>query len=543
MNNIVSLTKILLKNGSIGGKSKKGKDKGSLLYIIILGLYVCAFSIPIIMVLKEVLATYNFSELILSFIIPAGGITSLIFAVFSMANLFYYNKEAETLLSYPVKSGELFIARFLSSLTSQYLVLFMFIFPIIFGVGIGINANPLYYVYAGSICFLMPLLPSSIVAVILMILSKVINLGKRKTLFMYITIALVMIFSLGYGIGMGYLLEMDIADLASLFSGQATSVISVTKYVFPLFNSATYSLLYCEEVIGGASFGTFIGFNILALVILYILGEVFYVKGLMKDGGSKKEKKSIEEIYKSDKGGVMLSLMKKEWKTVVRTPVFMLNIVVMNIIFPILFLVTLVISPSESDFKGIDFNNAGVYLISFAIILFMCSFCGATGGTSAISREGKAAKYMKVFPVSLKKQIDAKVMISFLIDIFVAVIAEIGVIFVFEMPLIYLLLINIPLIPFILTINYFYVLMDLKRPKINWDDESEAIKQNMTVFVGMILSMIIPVIVAIPGVLIYSMNLNVYLVFLVFAITSLLCYILMAIYIKKNENKLFDEVL
>ena len=543
MNNIVSLTKILLKNGSIGGKSKKGKDKGSLLYIIILGLYVCAFSIPIIMVLKEVLATYNFSELILSFIIPAGGITSLIFAVFSMANLFYYNKEAETLLSYPIKSGELFIARFLSSLTSQYLVLFMFIFPIIFGVGIGINANPLYYVYAGSICFLMPLLPSAIVAVILMILSKVINLGKRKTLFMYITIALVMIFSLGYGIGMGYLLEMDIADLASLFSGQATSVISMTKYVFPLFNSATYSLLYCEEVIGGASFGTFIGFNILALVVLYILGEVFYVKGLMKDGGSKKEKKSIEEIYKSDKGGVMLSLMKKEWKTVVRTPVFMLNIVVMNIIFPILFLVTLVISPSESNFKGIDFNNAGVYLISFAIILFMCSFCGATGGTSAISREGKAAKYMKVFPVSLKKQIDAKVMISFLIDIFVAVIAEIGVIFVFEMPLIYLLLINIPLIPFILTINYFYVLMDLKRPKINWDDESEAIKQNMTVFVGMLLSMIIPVIVAIPGVLIYSMNLNVYLVFLVFAITSLLCYILMAIYIKKNENKLFDEVL
>jgi ABC-2 type transport system permease protein len=419
----------------------------------------------------------------------------------------------------------------------------MFIFPIIFGVGIGINANPLYYVYAGSICFLMPLLPSAIVAVILMILSKVINLGKRKTLFMYITIALVMIFSLGYGIGMGYLLEMDIADLASLFSGQATSVISMTKYVFPLFNSATYSLLYCEEVIGGASFGTFIGFNILALVILYILGEVFYVKGLMKDGGSKKEKKSIEEIYKSDKGGVMLSLMKKEWKTVVRTPVFMLNIVVMNIIFPILFLVTLVISPSESNFKGIDFNNAGVYLISFAIILFMCSFCGATGGTSAISREGKAAKYMKVFPDSLKKQIDAKVMISFLIDIFVAVIAEIGVIFVFEMPLIYLLLINIPLIPFILTINYFYVLMDLKRPKINWDDESEAIKQNMTVFVGMILSMIIPVIVAIPGVLIYNMNLNVYLVFLVFAITSLLCYILMAIYIKKNENKLFDEVL
>lgn len=543
MNNIVNLTKILLKNGSIGGKSKKGKDKGALLYIIILGLYICAFSIPIIMVLKEVLATYNFSELILSFIIPAGGITSLIFAVFSMANLFYYNKEAETLLSYPVKSGELFIARFLSSLTSQYLVLFMFIFPIIFGVGIGINANPLYYVYAGSICFLMPLLPSAIVAVILMILSKVINLGKRKTLFMYITIALVMIFSLGYGIGMGYLLEMDIADLASLFSGQATSVISMTKYVFPLFNSATYSLLYCEDVIGGASFGTFIGFNILALVILYILGEVFYVKGLMKDGGSKKEKKSIEEIYKSDKGGVMLSLMKKEWKTVVRTPVFMLNIVVMNIIFPILFLVTLVISPSESNFKGIDFNNAGVYLISFAIILFMCSFCGATGGTSAISREGKAAKYMKVFPVSLKKQIDAKVMISFLIDIFVAVIAEIGVIFVFEMPFIYLLLINIPLIPFILTINYFYVLMDLKRPKINWDDESEAIKQNVTVFVGMLLSMIIPVIVAIPGVLIYNMNLNVYLVFLVFAITSLLCYILMAIYIKKNENKLFDEVL
>jgi ABC-2 type transport system permease protein len=544
MSNIITLTKTLLKNSLLTGiSSKKGKGKGIYAYIIVLAIYVLAFSVPIIMLLKNILVNYHFEELILSFVVPIGGVAALLFSVFSVTSIFYYNKDIEQMLPYPVKSGELFIAKFLVSLSSVYLVLFMFIYPIIFGVGIGSGAGALYFAYAAGICLLMPIIPASIIAFILMLLSRVVNLGKRKTLFMYITVALVMAFSLGYGIGIGYLLEMDIADIVNILSGEATSVIKISRNLFPLFNSASYALIHSQEMIGAASFGTFVGLNLLSVIILYFLGEALYIKGLTKDAGAKKEKQSIEKIYKKEKGGVMLTLLKKEWRIIRRTPVFMLNIVVINLIFPILFIITYLIAPEGKELLDIDFNNPGVYLIVCAITIFMCEVPGATGSSSAISREGKAAKYMKLIPVNIKTQIDAKVCFSFILDIICAVITELCLVFVFDIPWVYLLLINIPLVFIILTFNYVHVLWDLRNPKVNWSDESESVKQNMTVLIGMLLSFVLAGIIAAVGVLLFNSNLSIYLVFLIFTLISIMCYILMAIYIKKKDIKLFDKVM
>ena len=544
MNNIITLTKVLLKNNStIGSKKSKRKDKGAYIYLFVLAIYILFFSVPIMMVLDEILATYNFSELILSLVLPVGGIASIIFAVFSMASMFYYSKDIEGLVPYPVKSGELFIAKFLSSLTSIYLILFMFIFPMIFGVGLGIDAGVTYYLYATAICILMPVLPAAIVSVIFLLLSRVLNLGKRKTLFMYITVALVMIFSLSYGMGMGYLLEMDTGDLVALLSGQHNSLIKACQYIFPPFNSAKYALMHNMEIIGAASFMTFVGFNILALLILYALGQKFYLKGLTKDSGNKKEKKKLEEIYKKESGGTLKALMKKEWKIIKRTPVFMLNIVILNLIFPILFVVTYLIAPEAGLIPEVDFYNSGVYLIIVAIVVFMCEFCGSTGSSSAISREGKGASFMKLIPVSLKTQIDAKVYFSSILDIIVALITEVCALLMFNIPLIYLALVNVPLIFFILVFNYVNVLIDLRKPKITWSDESEAVKQNMTVLIAMMLSMLMAAIIAIVGIVLLNTNFNIYLTSLVFTLIGVLCYILVVVYIKKNDIKLFDKVM
>ena len=85
MSNIITLTSVLLKNNLLGGASRNNskrnkKDRSSTIYAIILIAYFLIFSLPIVFVLKELLASYDFSELLLSFIVPFGGVTSLIFA-------------------------------------------------------------------------------------------------------------------------------------------------------------------------------------------------------------------------------------------------------------------------------------------------------------------------------------------------------------------------------------------------------------------------------------------------------------------------------
>ena len=319
MSNVILLTKTLLKNNLIGGSSKGRKskrDNAKYIYLAIVLVYGLVFSLPIIFLLKNVFAMHDFSELILSVALPTGAITAMIFGCFTITSVFYFNKDSEQLLPYPIKSSELLIAKFLSSLLSEYFMLFMFIYPIIFGVGVGLNASVIYYLYASIICLLMPIIPSVIVAVIMMFMNKIINIGKRKNLFMYAMIGLVLVFSLGYGLGLGQVLEMDQETLVNiLLNGDATSIVNTFKYVFPFFNSATYSLLYCDEFVGFASFMTFIGFNVLFMVVLYYLGDLLYIKGLTKNNGNSKERKTAsEEKYKSNGDSVMLSLIKKEWR-------------------------------------------------------------------------------------------------------------------------------------------------------------------------------------------------------------------------------------
>lgn len=551
MNNIVTLTKVLLKNNLFSASSKKNKkskgDKSAIVYIAILAIYFLIFSIPIIYLLKDVLTNYDFSELILSFALPIGGITAMVFGIFSITNIFYFNKDSEQFLPLPIKSSELLVSKFLASLVSEYFILFMFIFPIVFGVGIGINASFLYYLYAISICILMPVIPSVIISIIMMLINKIVNIGKRKNLFMYSMIVVLLIFSLGYGLGIGHIMGLESQNLINiLISGQNSNIVSSTRYIFPFFNSGVYSLIHYNEFIGFASFMTFIGLNVLFMAILYFLGDLLYIKGLTKDNGYKKEKKNIEEVYKEETGGILKFLIKKEWLSITRTPIYMLNIVIMNLLMPIVFLLTFIISYNQELSSGfnnmINFNNAGIYFIVVSIVFFLSTFGGTTGSSSAISREGKSAYIMKSIPVSLKTQIDAKVYFSTIIDMVVAVLIEIPFMLLLNIPWWYIIVVNVPLLFLVLIINYISVLLDLKKPKLTWSDESEAIKQNFTVMIGIIISMVIITILVLCGALLWNSNFNIYLAFLLFTIAMVVCYILLALYVKKNQIKLFSKV-
>jgi len=325
------------------------------LVIFISGLFM---GIPIVLALDNLLSGYNFSELILSFAIPLGGVISVIFGVFSIVSVFYLNKDSEHFLHFPIKSSELLVAKFFASLVSEYLMLIMFVFPIILGVGIGIDAGGLFYVYSALICALMPIIPSVIMALIIMISNKLFKFGKRKDLFMYVMTGIILIFAFTYSFCITYLIDdANSVDLMAVLSGDVSKFIKISRYLFPPFNSAIYSLVHYEEFIGFASVMTFISFNIIAMLILYFVGDKLYIKGITKTNGDKKQK--TRDKYKDNDHGIMWELINKEWLSVKRSPVFMLNIVIANTIFPVIFLISFLVSGDSSSFKGIiDFNNS-----------------------------------------------------------------------------------------------------------------------------------------------------------------------------------------
>ena len=204
MTNILALTKVLIKNNvfALSGIKKKGKTTSatsSAIWLIVL-LVFCLVMIgaPVILTLNDLLKEYDFSEVIISFIVPIGGFTSIIFGVFSIISVFYFSKDSEQLLPLPIKSSELLISKFLASLVSEYLIIFMFILPILVGVGVGASMGPVYYLYMLAIIILMPIIPSVIMSIILMLANKIFHFNKRKDLFMYIMFGLIIAFSFAY---------------------------------------------------------------------------------------------------------------------------------------------------------------------------------------------------------------------------------------------------------------------------------------------------------------------------------------------------------
>ena len=179
MSNVLALTKVLIKNNvfAFSGKKKKGKQvstKSSVIGFIFLVVF-CTLCIggPMVYLLSDLLKEFDFSNLVLSFVIPIGGLTSIVFGIFSIISVFYFSKDSERLLPLPIKSSELLLAKFFSALFSEYLLLIMFIYPIIFGVGLGIGASFIYYLYSLIIFILMPIIPSVIMAIILMLFNKI----------------------------------------------------------------------------------------------------------------------------------------------------------------------------------------------------------------------------------------------------------------------------------------------------------------------------------------------------------------------------------
>ena len=73
----------------------------------------------------------------------------------------------------------------------------------------------------------------------------------------------------------------------------------------------------------------------------------------------------------------------------------------------------------------------------------------------------------------------------------------------------------------------FELMLDLKKPKLNWTNENQAIKTNITVFVDMLLSVMIPLVIsALYLLLVAFMGPELYLAIwiVIFAVLTLLIH-------------------
>ena len=121
-----------------------------------------------------------------------------------------------------------------------------------------------------------------------------------------------------------------------------------------------------------------------------------------------------------------------------------------------------------------------------------------------------------------------------------SIITIIMVEYLLKIPLIYLLLITITSIILGIFQSYASIIIDLKRPKLEWNSEYAVVKQNMNLMWPVILGLVnITIIVALA---IICNFINSYIFIAVISLIYIFLTIVIRNYIKKNEEKLLEKI-
>jgi ABC-2 type transport system permease protein len=192
----------------------------------------------------------------------------------------------------------------------------------------------------------------------------------------------------------------------------------------------------------------------------------------------------------------------------------------------------------QSELNAIKFNSEIVCIILGALqVLYTMTNISLT----AISRDGKDALFIKYIPVELYKQFVYKALPQIFINIIISIVL-LGII-CWLLPFVN---ITHALILFVISIainainSYLMLLIDLRRPNLNWDSEYTVVKKSDNKIFQYVLMIIMVLILMYISTIFKNININKMLILelLFFGII----FILIDRLIKKFQNKIFNKI-
>lgn len=551
-NKVVSLTKVFLKNSFQSmGRNRNSQEKrkvGLMILYTIAFLYLAAVMGFMSFGLIQSLVVVGQEQIFLSLFFIALGALFLIQGVFSCINVFYFSKNIEAVLPLPLKPYEIILAKLNTILITEYITEGIFgLIPLIL-YGILTGASTLYYVMAVLALLLFPMLPLLVITLLIMFIMSFAKLTKHKDKFQMImgviSIVLVIVFQVSF---MGNSSEITEAELAEKLM-QANGMVDLIGNYFLTLKPLIHAMSATNLVTALLEIIKVIAITLIGYFIVLAIGQKLYFKGVIGNssdgGGVKKKKINVDKAYKVQSAAV--SYVKKEFKMLFRNPVYFMQCVLPAILMPIIFLVIILAGGSGAETMEIDeMMTQGLDpLITMLVITGILQFLSMMIyiATTAVSRDGKNAIFMKYIPLSLHKQFIYKIVPNIILSMISMLIVFVLVAMVFPIPLWQYAVIFVIDLLFVIINSYLNLLVDLRKPKLEWDTEYAVVKQNMNLMWTMLYGLIdISVIIAF-GVL-YAM-LQLPMLLIIGVLIGFLCFIVWLLdrYVRNHQNKLFAKI-
>ena len=395
MSKFIALTKVLLKTGSQSSSNKKNKKqiKGVLLGLLLM----VAFTPMAIGFGKFLSMAYDGlhaigqDAVILGFGLSVVSVVIFFFGIFYAMGIFYFSMDVENLLPLPVKPWHILGAKFTVVLMYEYLTEIIFFAPTLIAYGIKSGGGILYYVYGVVIFLLLPIIPLVIASVINMVIMRFTNIAKNKDRFKYVGGIIAMFFGVGINIYIQrFSQDVGQSQITEMFIKGNNSLVALATKIFPSTNIAVNSLINADNIKGFVYLILYIAITMIALIIFIILGEVLYFKGVMgvsQVASKRKILSNLELIKNTSQNSSLKIYVLKELRLLFRTPIYFMNCVLMNFLWPIFLLIPIIAQKGGKSQLGEltvflqGSRNIGIALGSFFTFMVFVSCSNAISTT------------------------------------------------------------------------------------------------------------------------------------------------------------------
>lgn len=504
MTNYLSLVKVFIRSLSMTKPSTKQQMIVTKILLALVSLFII---LPFVVVsglfiytVTNSLVEYNYETIGLEFMCILLCVFTFIFSFNVILNELYFTGDIENLLPLPLKPREIVGAKIASIFCAESLVQLLVIFFSVIGFffALGLSFKNFLLGIIGMITLpMIPIIYCSIISLLIMSFTRFIkNKETIRKVGLVFVLAVLMLFVYFLGALQNFDLELYIEGFVN---GDQT-FLHVMRGILPHIN------LFIDILVTGSirSLLLYILVNIGFIVVLLVLADVCYFKGVVglssKDTESKKSSSNILNNIKVE--NPTNSYFKKEIFTLFRTSSYFLNCILINFIWPIFVYVIcklkfpdLTLSKLKNLVTSTD-NNTLIIIFMFVIGVSILLPALNSIASSSFSREGKNFYFMKYIPMDYSSQVYVKLLVSFIIAfigvnvfslIFYLVIGlKVSTAFIF-------LIISFLAILFICSLG---IIIDSINPKLVWDDELNALRENSNNFIVMGISIFMFIILA-----------------------------------------------
>ncbi|HCT62865.1 MAG TPA: hypothetical protein DIC19_02055 [Erysipelotrichaceae bacterium] len=486
---------VMLKNtfNLLDGRTKRSKLNKFMGLFLVVAFMPTLFSLY--MLAKEglfMLLPIQQEGLVLSLLFIALSSVTFFMSIFLVPAVYYFSKDSETLLALPLKPEEIVLSKFCLSVVYEYLTTFLLAIPVLVAYVQVMNPDVFFYVKVLIILLLSPVVPLAFGAIIIMVIMAFVPFFKNRDLFNYASGFLALAFAIGINVVVGGTASLSQEKLLQMLTEGNNSLLAIFRFMFPNLPFAIQSLVDGSWL----SFILFLVITALVVLVFLYISKIVYFIGIIGVNETAAGRKQLNlKAYQKETStkGALMSYFLKEMRLMIRTPIYLLNNIATAFILPIIFLVSIGGNVGGEEelstfIKSIDWTNPD--------LLLMVSFAGLALGLmmstlnlitpTALSREGSNIFFMKYIPMSYVKQIQAKILSGLVVSFFGILFSLIAAVVILRMHPIVIILILVMSIQGMIFMNYLGMIVDLIRPKLVWEQEAAAVKQNLNAAFTMI---------------------------------------------------------